>query len=506
MWNKLFASLLLGIFSIASIPSAKAADIPVLSWERGKEHNIVLGGNSSIKQWQISLISKTQNPIKFRASTRNPNGYVVYSINVPSNYPVGVYTVQTEGSGTPKTIVAGVNLVNLTNYNYLQIPVKLFIILLVLLFIHTTLSTFRMQKYERIEYLSAAPPDQLPPVIGNLYRLRLNSIGGLSPSLLKFLLNREGELLHSLSPSYWAAMPIFSGLFGIIIGAQTKTSNGVSQLSLGLYLLVAFLGILDPYSGLMATFGFAFSQTITGNVTSVRAIMALMAVGLAWVAPGLVSSLHREMLDKDNYNSRLKRFLPGLFAGAIGGLLFLIAGLLTNSFADQVGVINIDNLSLPFLIAFSLILRIYFDRRFIASLHLSGRKYQVRSLVLPRLVSPKTAMFAALYFAGASYVWTGSVVFSILIGALFAAPVGLLLVRFKPTSFAWLAKFERNALAESTLICIIAFLMFTRTDSAPLDVMQKGRLFMIEVGVLALLHAIYSSFYDSSVRDKVLQL
>ena len=43
MKNKNFAlALLVAIFS-ALIPNASAADIPFLSWERGKQQNIVLG-------------------------------------------------------------------------------------------------------------------------------------------------------------------------------------------------------------------------------------------------------------------------------------------------------------------------------------------------------------------------------------------------------------------------------------------------------------------------------
>ena len=34
-----------GIALVMSVPVASAADIPVLTWEKGKEHNIVLGGN-----------------------------------------------------------------------------------------------------------------------------------------------------------------------------------------------------------------------------------------------------------------------------------------------------------------------------------------------------------------------------------------------------------------------------------------------------------------------------
>jgi len=42
---------------IMSVPVASAADIPVLTWEKGKEHNIVLGGNGIVRDWNIQLNS-----------------------------------------------------------------------------------------------------------------------------------------------------------------------------------------------------------------------------------------------------------------------------------------------------------------------------------------------------------------------------------------------------------------------------------------------------------------
>jgi hypothetical protein len=56
MRTKLLAAFLLGFYLVVSIPTAKAADLPVLTWERGKEHNIVLGG-SNVQSWQMVLHS-----------------------------------------------------------------------------------------------------------------------------------------------------------------------------------------------------------------------------------------------------------------------------------------------------------------------------------------------------------------------------------------------------------------------------------------------------------------
>ena len=92
MLNKLFASILLA-FTALSIAPANAQDIPVLSWEKGKEHNIVLGGNSLVQNWKIQLTSPTAAPLDFTQSKIDPKGYVVFSVQIPDSYPSGVYKV-----------------------------------------------------------------------------------------------------------------------------------------------------------------------------------------------------------------------------------------------------------------------------------------------------------------------------------------------------------------------------------------------------------------------------
>ena len=147
MLNKIFATTLLAFITLSMAP-AHAEDIPVLTWEKGKEHNIVLGGNSQVKNWKIQLTSTTGQTLDFKQSKLDPKGYVVFSVEIPDTYESGVYTVVTTGVGVPQKIVAGVKIVALTDYNLIQIPTKLILILLTLIFLVSTLSIMRMQKYE----------------------------------------------------------------------------------------------------------------------------------------------------------------------------------------------------------------------------------------------------------------------------------------------------------------------------------------------------------------------
>ena len=46
---------------ILSTPAASAADVPVLTWEKGKVHNLVLGGYTSANIWNIHLESPNKS-------------------------------------------------------------------------------------------------------------------------------------------------------------------------------------------------------------------------------------------------------------------------------------------------------------------------------------------------------------------------------------------------------------------------------------------------------------
>lgn len=483
---------------------AHAEDIPVLTWEKGKEHNIVLGGNSGVKSWKIQLISDTGAPLDFKQSKLDPKGYVVFSVQIPDSYPSGVYTVETTGVNMPKKIVAGVKIVALTDFNLIQIPTKLILILLTLIFLISTLSIMRMQKYERIEYLRAKPAEKLPGIFNHFAKFRKSSVEELHKSLFKFQLIREGELLHKLSPITWATLPLVTIFLGAYIGLNRDLILGVSFIPFALYLLAAIIGVVDPFSGFTAAIGFAFAQSISGNVNSVRSVMSLVAVGIGWVAPGILSSLYQDILNKDNYFNFAKKIVPDFVASAIGGLIFLVAQLLTNSFVDQVAPIAVNTYLTPTVLSLVILVRINLYRFLVKDLHQKGENYQIRVLVLPRVLSPRTITFAALYFAATSYVWTESIQFALVSSLLLSTPLALLMVRFDSPVIKALKDSERYILIEIVAIAIFSLVAFFYVQSLPLEVTAKGKLFILTTSVILFIHGFFSSIFDSSSRAKQL--
>jgi hypothetical protein len=485
-----------------SAPVASAADIPVLTWEKGKEHNIVLGGNGIVNNWKIQLESLGNPPLVFKKSRVDNRGFVVYSVNIPDSFPSGIFNVVTTNAQEDGKVVAGVRIVEMSDYNLIQIPTKLFIILFTLIILISTLSMLRMQKYEKIEYLRAKLAQAPRGPAGFLYRFRDSSIEEIHRSIFKFQLIREGELLHKFSPIAWAVVPWVALGLGALVSANERLIQGVQLTPVLIYAGIAVIGLLDPFSGFMAGVGFALVHCLTGDVSSVRGVMSLVAIAAGWFAPGLISSLYSDALNKDSYPMIIKRFLPDGLASAIGGLVFFSAQLLTNSFADHPVPITASGYLLPAIFSCLVFARIQGEKWLNKDLHQTGKNYQVRVLVLPRVVSPRTIVFAAAYFAAAIYVWTESWDFALKTAAILVVPMLLLMVRFENPVIPVLRKLQRHIFVEVTIILALAYLVFNYIQSLPIEVTQKGRMFVSYTAVLLLIHGFYSSIFDSSHREK----
>jgi len=500
--NKLLASLVAGLALVMSVPVASAADIPVLTWEKGKEHNIVLGGNGIVKDWKIQLKAQGRAPLDFTKSRVDARGFVVFSVNIPDSYESGIYSVETNSTQEAGKVVAGVRIVEISDYNLIQIPTKLFIILFTLIILISTLSILRMQKYEKIEYLRAKLAQAPTGPVAVAYRFRTSSIEEIHRSIFKFQLIREGELLHKFSPAAWAVVPWVALAIGALVSANERLIQGVQLTPVLFYAGIAVIGLLDPFSGFMAGVGFAFIHCVTGNDSSVRGVMSLVAISVGWFAPGLISSLYSDALNKDSYSLFLKRFVPDVLASAIGGLVFFSTQLLTNSFADHQGPISGSGYLIPTIFSVLVFARIQGEKWLNKDLHQTGQNYQIRVLVLPRVISPRTIVFAAMYFAAAIYVWTESWTFALQIAAILAISMALLMVRFEHPVVPFLKKVERHIFVEVTALVAIAYSAFHYIQSLPLEVTQKGRMFVGYTAVLLLIHGLYSSIYDSSHREK----
>jgi hypothetical protein len=144
--------------------------------------------------------------------------------------------------------------------------------------------------------------------------------------------------------------------------------------------------------------------------------------------------------------------------------------------------------------------RINLYRYLVKDLHQTGENYQIRILVLPRVLSPRTITFAAIYLAGTAYVWTQSLQFAVVASLLLSTPLALLMVRFDSPVIKAFKDAERYIVIEMIVIDTVSLVSFFYVQSLPLEVTAKGKLLILTTAVILFIHGFFCSVFDSSSR------
>lgn len=519
--KKFLSLFLIALFAGAPISSAKAADIPLLTWERGRIQEVVLGGGAITNNWTVQLEGMGIDPITFAKSNVNGDGYIVFSANLPNDLPLGGYSVVTSGKGSPSTVVAGVNVVEQVAYNVTNKPIDLTWIIAIFVFLTTVLSTLRAKKYAHLSFDSTQPVDEHLPVstklieqISNLpYLWRVRTISRQRTSLLRFLLLREGELIHRASKQLYAALPIIGFFAGVVATNETEKAGGIGKSGLAVFIGVALIGIFDAYSGITATIGFWVTQLFIGNVSSFRDILIVLSTALAWIGPVLFASLLRDALATDlSGNRRFEkvfgmRVIGIVFSGVIGGAVFYLGQILLNSvLINFTQTRGISLLALVVLTAAIILREIISDVMLNSAAPKSVSMDQhPENIEIARVSSPQTAVILLAAIYSYVYIWTESSQKSLIVALLFAAPYFLVFVRINEIKIASFAKVKRFLILEALAVSGITFLIYSQINAEPLLVSQRTNLLLILTAIPGVIHAIYGAIFDSTESQGILR-
>ncbi len=520
---KLFALLFIIFFSLPTL--AQAADIPLLTWERGRTQQVVLGGGAYINDWQVKLEGNGIDPLLFTASQANGAGYVIYSLEFPKDLPVGAYMVSTEGSGSPRTVVAGIEVIEAQTYTVADSLFDLTIIIAIFVFITAVISALRSAKYSQIAFSSSqVRPNENSILFGEKerfsdrlaqapYRVRISGMNSLRDSLFRFLLIREGELAHRISKDLYGALPIVGFIAGGVAAVETIRNKGIATTPLTIFIAIAAIAIFDAYSGLLATLGFWAVQAITGNITSFRDILIMFAVGFAWVAPSLFAGVLRDTINRDfKPSTDLSRdpvkpdpvkFVGVLASALIGSVLFYFGHALVNSaIYTQSPVRNIS------IVAVGVVSLMLVVRGFLESVHFeeTGNKIvRDESFFIARVSSPRTALILSAIVFSFVYIWTTSAGKSAVVSIIFTLPYYLIFVGFnQPRRFNFKAP-KRNVLIESLITVGATFIIFRQISIRPLLGDQRADLMLLVAGIPGVVHAIYSAICSSTEKREIIQ-
>jgi len=525
MGNKVKKVLSLIYLFLALSPAiAHSAEIPLLTWERGQIQEVVLGGQAAEEQWRVELQGNGITSILFQKSSISNDGFVVYSLEIPSNLPVGGYSVVAIDSTGDFNVVAGISLIEDQAYSITTQPLDLALIITIFVFLTAVISALRARKYAQISFVSTqtSPEDSvyfnsldstfMQRIASAPYRIRVRTIERLPNSILRFLLIRNGELLHRASHKAFALFPIFGFFAGLVAVIETERAGGIGGAGLAIFIGVGLIGILDAYSGLMAVLAFWLGQLMIGNISSFADILMMISVGISWLLPILFASIIQSAIYKDfsqstkGMDSFVFRILGIAGSAFAGGTIFYFGQKLLNSVLVNFGESrNVSALAFS-VIVLAIIIRGVFDFTLLRSetSQTGTDVFHDEEITISRICSPATAGGVMASVFAFAYIWTNSAQKSLIIALIFSAPYLVLLVRFNEIKSKFFAKAKRNILIESLIAAAITFLLFTQISDLPLLSQDKAQLFLILAGIPGLVHAIYSAACDSSDRQEII--
>ena len=514
MTMRFFKMIALALIAFIATPTAASAfDIPLLTWERGREQQVVLGGGAYTAEWTVTLEGNGVESLTFSKSEKNDAGYVVYSVTIPANHPTGAYSIVTNGVGSPRTVVAGINLIEAQTNTVASNLFDLTLIIAIFAFLTGIVSTIRARKYTYIPFRSTQVLPRLSdPILDSEenfwdrlesapYRLRIQSLNSLRPSLLRFLLIREGEVAHRISKNLYGLSPLIGLIVGAIAAIEVTRNEGLALTPMTIFIAIAAIAIFDAFAGLTATLGFWALQLFTGNITSFRDVLIALAVGIAWVGPSLFAALLRETINRDFAAKSIRgadpiKFLGVIGSSLVGALVFYLGQALVNSVIYTENQVRELTWRDVLIVGAMLLIRGFAD-----GIILDSRKSpetRDESFFISRVSSPITAIAVlALVFAFV-YIWTESAVRASFTAIIFALPYFLIFIRFNRISAIETERLPRNILAESALISGIVFIVFRQISTKPLLLDQRADLLLLLAGVAPVLHAIYSAIYSSN--------
>ncbi len=492
---------------------AQAADIPLLTWQRGREQQVVIAEGSLNRQWSVTLEGNGIPELSFQGSSKDARGYVVFSIAIPDDLAVGAYSVYAQEAGKEKTLIAGVNITLAQTRTAGSSLIDLTWIVLIFVVLTSIVSTIRARKYLYIPFASTQVlPRITDPIVDEEenfwdrletapYRMRITWLNAFKPSLLRFLFIREGELSHRLNKNLYGVTPFLGFIGGAAVAIQVEKNGGLALTATMLLLVIAVIGIFDAFAGIAVTLGFWSLQIFSGNVTSIRDILISLALGISWIGPSLFAALLRETIGRDFAPQNSRAGEPIRVAGiigssAIGALVFYFGQLLLQS------IIYVERPQLEvtwthaLIIAVVLAVRGFADYVILSKTTDSGLRDE--SFFMARVTSPATSLFVGLVILSFTYIWTTSASKAFFVAILFTLPYIFSFIRFAKNDRIKVENISRNILLEAALLAVITFIIFRQISVSPLLLEKRVELLLLLVGLAPALHAVFSAIYSSN--------
>jgi hypothetical protein len=497
----------LSLFFVLSPAASYAVEIPVLTWEKGRVQEIILGDTSNTTNWKLELVSENTAPVQFFGSSQNESGFYVYSAVIPNELPEGAYRLETSGDGIETSIVAGVNLIAAETYDITKQSQDLSLVVGLFTFITVTLSSLRSRKYssmyaaaEEESFVSDSTKlNPLEKVVKRALNLRRDLTQGVAPSLLRFLLGQESRLLFSVSKTAYYALPLLATVLGFFAAINAQASDGLENSNLIYFFLITLLGLADSFSGIFGLLTFWAIQFFFGDVANFNQFLIVIAAAIAWVGPSLAARVYLDSIKKDfsKPSTALAKFAAALGSAVAATLIFFGGYKLLVSLMGEISKQwQMQPAYLALVFVFALVKAL-----FMFKFENETDTKTAQSFEVVRVTSPLTATSTLLIVLGFTYLWTEDAMTAFIAAALFSAPYFFLFIRFEPIWVSFFSKIKRNIVLESSVAVLASLIIYSQIAALPLLSDQRAETFLIAAAIPGLLHAIYSSICDSAQRQ-----
>lgn len=499
------------LISIVTGLSATAFEAPLLTWERGRTQQVVLGGGDYTSNWRVQLEGEGLSPLQFRRSNPNAAGYVVYSIELPSNLALGSYSVATYGEGSPRTVVAGVIVIAEESNSATTSLLDLTAIIAIFLFLTGFISTLRSPKYSHFRFLQL--PHSYPAQSGLRARLinmpiaiRYRFLHEVNTSLVKSIVVDQSEVLRRRSQSFANYLPFTGILIGSIGAIEMITSEGLIVINVGVIALLIALAAVDIFSAAVAVVTFWAASLVTGDVASVRDFVFILTVGFGAIGPVLLAKMSKLAIEIDSNKlsalpEKMKAIFSVIVSSIFGAAVFLLSLLLLQSVTyeeTQLTTVTWQSVSIIFAILIGMGLISDIDRSKAIS------ESESISFQVARVSSPKTAIFVNLLIFSFVYIWTTSFERALLVSSLFAIPYYLVFLNFESSSKFLRLKVGRSVLLEPIIVAATSWLIFMQISNQPLLQSESSYWMLVLTAVVPIIHALISATLSYSQREEIL--
>jgi hypothetical protein len=345
---KFLLAILLATFSMQG--AAASESIVVLTWERGIEQSVTVGGSTDGSLWNIELRGSNDQKLVFSRSSKNEAGYYLYTIQIPDNFPKGRYEVYASTLNRPEQLTSYVEIVERKTFNPLGDVKKFGYLGTVAFALFTAIATARREDFEsvavrRSRETNEADEDKSDPLSvsfkdnlidlekrGIIDRIGYGRISWIARlDVLRFSLSHSLPRISPLSARYISDASWFQAIFGplviilplagvatgVALAIDTDMTQTLVPSSLALVFLGLIIGICDAFAGLLLAGTYILWALASGNLVNAIDLRTLLAIAIIFSAPLLLVGNIRPLRRDSEAWSATERFVDVVVVGVL---------------------------------------------------------------------------------------------------------------------------------------------------------------------------------------------